>query len=205
MPRGSGPNAPRLDPVAQPRVIVARFTATLERASVANCFAVTLQSRKCHQEGKRAWRESLVRAEPEEEAALDPERSDRRYRPRKMGRFRKSEREPAGRKPRSAGGSAPQAAAVPRAQSRKPGCRRPRQALVRIAGLSANPERQTARMHPTRRRAAAPGARDGQGKQTVDRMRNQQRSAGAVHQRQPLLPVALSQNGWLVGRTIFKN
>ena len=84
MPRGSGPNAPRLDPVAQPRVIVARFTVTLERASVANCFAVTLQSRKCHQEGKRAWRESLLRAEPEEEAALDPERSDRRYRPFKL-------------------------------------------------------------------------------------------------------------------------
>ena len=183
MPRGSGPNAPRLDPVAQPRVIVARFTATLERASVANCFAVTLQSRKCHQEGKRAWRESLLRAEPEKEAALDPEQSDRRYRLWKMGRFRKSEREPAGRRPRSAGGSAPKAA-VPRAHSRKPGCRRPRQALVRIAGQSSNPERRTARMHPTRRRAMAPGARDGQGKQAVDRMRNRQRSAGAVHQRQ---------------------
>ena len=48
------------------------------RAGVANCFAVALQSRNCYLTGKRAWRESLLRAEPEEEAALDPERSDRR-------------------------------------------------------------------------------------------------------------------------------
>jgi hypothetical protein len=48
------------------------------RAGVANCFAVALQSRNCHLKCERAWRESLLRAEPEEEAALDPERSDRR-------------------------------------------------------------------------------------------------------------------------------
>ena len=48
------------------------------RTGVANCFAVALQSRNCHLKGNRAWRESLLRAEPEEEAALDPERSDRR-------------------------------------------------------------------------------------------------------------------------------
>ena len=69
------------------------------RAGVANCFAVALQSSSCHLKGERTWRESLLRAEPEKEAALDPEQSDRRYRLWKMGRFRKSEMEPAGRKP----------------------------------------------------------------------------------------------------------
>ena len=46
------------------------------RAGVANCFAVALQSRNCQFKGKRAWRESLLRAEPEKEVALDPERSN---------------------------------------------------------------------------------------------------------------------------------